>query len=127
MAIAGFLSSPTFCLQADETREEILAVISIAGDTDRFAEAASALFGRRNLGDLSPREQEVLTLVAEGCPNKQIAGRLFIANGTAKVHVSHILEKLGVPSRTAAALRVPHHARAKQPPAAGAGLTPERP
>ena len=112
----GFPELAHVLLQADETREEILAVISIAGDTDRLAEAAQPVRSGGTWEDLSPREREVLTLVAEGWSNKQIASRLYIANGTAKVHVSHILEKLGVPSRTAAALRVPHHARAKQPP-----------
>ena len=52
---------------------------------------------------LSSREIEVLTLVAAGFSNAQIAERLFISSKTASVHVSHILDKLGVSTRTEAA------------------------
>jgi LuxR family transcriptional regulator, maltose regulon positive regulatory protein len=51
---------------------------------------------------LSPREQEVMDLIAHGLTNKQIASTLFISESTAKVHVRHILEKLGAQSRTEA-------------------------
>ncbi|MDR7384607.1 helix-turn-helix transcriptional regulator [Promicromonospora iranensis] len=54
---------------------------------------------------LTPREQQVLALVAEGLTNGQIAERLFISAKTASVQVSAILRKLGVASRTEAALR----------------------
>jgi DNA-binding NarL/FixJ family response regulator len=56
----------------------------------------------RNRG-LSGREIEVLTLVAAGYSNRDIAERLFISTKTASVHVSHILDKLGVATRTEAA------------------------
>ena len=52
---------------------------------------------------LSAREIEVLTLVAAGYSNGEIAERLFISIKTASVHVSHILDKLGVSTRTEAA------------------------
>ena len=52
---------------------------------------------------LTRREQEVLTLVAAGRTNQQIADELFISSSTAGVHVSNILSKLGVSSRTEAA------------------------
>jgi DNA-binding CsgD family transcriptional regulator len=52
---------------------------------------------------LSDREIEVLTLVAAGYSNSDIAERLFISSKTASVHVSHILDKLGVSTRTEAA------------------------
>jgi DNA-binding NarL/FixJ family response regulator len=57
---------------------------------------------------LTPREREILDLVAEGLSNKQIARRLSIELSTAKNHVHHILEKLGVRHRgeAAAALRI---------------------
>ncbi len=48
---------------------------------------------------LTPREREVLGLLAEGSTNRQIAERLFISEKTASVHVSNILAKLGVPNR----------------------------
>jgi LuxR family transcriptional regulator, maltose regulon positive regulatory protein len=58
----------------------------------------------RLTGALSPREREVLALIAEGLTNREIARKLFISESTAKVHVHHILEKLGARSRTEAAL-----------------------
>lgn len=53
---------------------------------------------------LSPREREVLELVALGHTNREIADALFISHKTASVHVTHILDKLGVASRVEAAL-----------------------
>jgi ATP/maltotriose-dependent transcriptional regulator MalT len=53
---------------------------------------------------LTPREREVLPLVAEGKTNKEIATILFLTEGTVKVHVRHILRKLGARSRTEAAI-----------------------
>ena len=55
-------------------------------------------------GDLSPRELEILRLIAEGRANKEIARRLTISERTARTHVSNILRKLGLTSRTQAAL-----------------------
>ena len=55
-----------------------------------------------NLG-LTPREAEVLTLVAGGRTNRQIGNELFVSEKTASVHVSNILRKLGVNSRVDAA------------------------
>jgi non-specific serine/threonine protein kinase len=52
---------------------------------------------------LSPREQEVLKLLTEGKTNRAIADRLFLSERTIETHVLHILNKLGVESRTAAA------------------------
>jgi DNA-binding NarL/FixJ family response regulator len=73
----------------------------------RRDEAAALL---RRLGDgatpapaqapLTPREREVATLVAEGLSNGEIARRLYISTKTASVHVSNILAKLAMTSRT---------------------------
>ena len=52
---------------------------------------------------LTPRERQVLALLAEGATNRQIGDALFMAEKTASVHVSRILGKLGVQSRTQAA------------------------
>jgi DNA-binding CsgD family transcriptional regulator len=52
---------------------------------------------------LTPRERQVLALIAEGATNRQIGAALFMAEKTASVHVSRILGKLGVRSRTQAA------------------------
>jgi ATP/maltotriose-dependent transcriptional regulator MalT len=54
---------------------------------------------------LSQRELDVLQLVAGGASNQEIATALVVAPGTVKLHVSHILSKLGVKSRTRAILR----------------------
>jgi DNA-binding NarL/FixJ family response regulator len=55
--------------------------------------------------DLTAREREVLSLVAEGLPNKAIALRLGISDHTVKFHINAILSKLGVQSRTEAVVR----------------------
>jgi NarL family two-component system response regulator LiaR len=52
--------------------------------------------------DLTERERAVLALMVEGLNNTQIAGRLVVSPSTIKTHVSHILSKLGVASRTEA-------------------------
>jgi DNA-binding NarL/FixJ family response regulator len=54
---------------------------------------------------LSAREMEILSLVAEGCPNKEIASRLSISNATVRTHLMHIYEKLHVRCRTEAAAK----------------------
>lgn len=53
---------------------------------------------------LTPREREVITLVAEGRTNREIGRRLGVAERTARTHVSNILAKLGLASRTQAAM-----------------------
>ncbi len=55
--------------------------------------------------DLTPREAEVLALMAEGLPNKLIADRLEISDNTVKFHIGSILGKLGAHSRTEAVIR----------------------
>lgn len=64
------------------------------------AEAAPA----EPLDTLSPREQEILALIARGDSNKEIARTLAIAETTVKIHVQHILRKLGLSSRVQAAV-----------------------
>ncbi|MBF4579057.1 response regulator transcription factor [Frigoribacterium sp. VKM Ac-2530] len=51
---------------------------------------------------LSPRETQVLVLVAEGCSNREVGLRLFVGEATVKTHLQHVFEKLGVGDRTRA-------------------------
>ena len=53
---------------------------------------------------LSPRQREVLALIVQGLPNKEIARRLNLALGTVKIHVAVLVHKMNVTSRTAAAV-----------------------
>jgi DNA-binding NarL/FixJ family response regulator len=55
--------------------------------------------------ELSPREREILELLAQGFPNKEIADRLGVSDGTVRWHLRHVYEKLHVRSRTEAALK----------------------
>jgi DNA-binding NarL/FixJ family response regulator len=55
--------------------------------------------------DLSPREREILELLAQGFPNKQIADRVGVSDGTVRWHLRHVYNKLHVRSRTEAALK----------------------
>ncbi len=99
------------CLGRDVTPAELdgavraadagLAALSapLAAATVRVARAAG--FGCGAVG-LTAREREVLQLVAEGYPNKNIARALGISENTAKFHVASICAKLGVRSRTEA-------------------------
>jgi DNA-binding NarL/FixJ family response regulator len=70
-----------------------------------FATAPQAVEGalRYDDVDLTPRQLEVLRLVAQGLRNSEIADRLTISEQTVKTHVAHLLEKLGVTSRLQAA------------------------
>ena len=78
--------------------------------------------GPRDLGVLTRREQEVLGLVAQGQSNAEIAARLFISTKTAGNHVSSILTKLGLRSRTEAAAFALLHVT--QPPVAAPAARP---
>jgi non-specific serine/threonine protein kinase len=60
-------------------------------------------------GPFSRREREVVAMVAAGMTNRQIAGRLFIAERTAEGHVERIRNKLGVRSRTEVATWAVEH------------------
>jgi DNA-binding NarL/FixJ family response regulator len=58
-----------------------------------------------DMAELSPREREILELLAQGFPNKEIADRVGVSDGTVRWHLRHVYEKLHVRSRTEAALK----------------------
>jgi DNA-binding NarL/FixJ family response regulator len=86
-------------------RDEIVAAIRSvrAGQTCFPAAIAAKLAARQQQASLSKRELEVLRLIVEGYSNKAIAKALNLAQVTVKLHVGHVLEKLGVIDRTQAA------------------------
>jgi DNA-binding NarL/FixJ family response regulator len=61
--------------------------------------------GTEQMENLTPREIEVLKLLSQGQTNPQIAQNLLVSRGTVKIHVQHIISKLGVSDRTQAAVR----------------------
>lgn len=75
--------------------EYIRGRIDIAPDTG----------GREIFALLSPRETDIVKLIADGLSNQEIADRLFISNGTVRNHISTILEKTGLEHRTQLAVR----------------------
>jgi DNA-binding NarL/FixJ family response regulator len=89
---------------------KILALVRTGDPAPGIAEAlalarhepAPPAFHESDLG-LTPREWDVLRMMASGRSNREIAAALFVGVGTIKVHVTHILAKLGVKSRAAAA------------------------
>lgn len=96
-------------LLKDVSADELVRAIrsANAGRATLSPEAAQSLVENANLPpspglDLTEREREVLTLMIEGLSNTQIAGRLTVSPSTIKSHVSNILSKLGVASRTEA-------------------------
>ena len=99
----GYLLKDT---QADELCKAIKA--AAAGQVQLSPQAAARLMHEvrtpENPQALTERETDVLSLLANGKANKEIALQLHISETTVKTHVSNILTKLGVPSRTQAAL-----------------------
>ena len=96
-------------LLKDVSAEELVRAIrsAHAGRATLSPEAAQSLVEAANLPpppglDLTERERDVLLLMIDGLSNTQIAGRLTVSPSTIKSHVSNILSKLGVASRTEA-------------------------
>ncbi len=99
----GYLLKDT---QADDLNRAIKA--AAAGQVQLSPQAAARLIREVRAPEspetLTERETDVLRLLAKGCSNKEIAQTLIIGEKTVKTHVSNILAKLNVPSRTQAAL-----------------------
>jgi NarL family two-component system response regulator LiaR len=97
--------------------EELVNAVrrAVSGQPSLSPEAAQVLIQKVNEPappgqDMTDREKEILALMVEGLSNNEIAERLIVSQSTAKFHVSNILSKLGVSSRTeAVALAVKYH------------------
>ncbi|GAA2749236.1 response regulator transcription factor [Kitasatospora cinereorecta] len=104
--LAAVEAGATGYLLKDAPPEEVAAAVHAAarGETVLAPPVAARLLGRVRAGrpSLSPRETEILQLLAEGLANRQISKRLFISEATVKTHLVHIYDKLGVDSRTSA-------------------------
>ena len=101
-------------LPADRTIAELLAEESPAAPGDSAGHPGLDL--DHHLG-LTRREREVALLVAQGLTNREIGSRLFITEGTARLHVKHILRKLGFTSRAQVAAWAVGHQLTGAPPA----------
>lgn len=92
-------------LLKDTPRDELVLAVRAAarGETVLAPPLAAKLMRQVRGGDqLTPREVEVLRLVARGMSNGEIASELFIGEATVKTHLLHVFDKLGVSDRTAA-------------------------
>ena len=102
-------------LLKDAEPDELLRGIRAAarGESPLAPKAASTVLQarveQRPAEELSPRERDVLLMVAEGLPNKLIAHRLGISEKTVKAHLTRVFARLGVSDRTQAALWVERH------------------
>ena len=109
LVLAGIQSGARGYLLKDVSADELVRAIRAAhaGRATLSPAAAQSLVEAANQPpapglDLTEREREVLALMIEGLNNTQIAGRLGVSPSTIKSHVSNILSKLGVASRTEA-------------------------
>jgi DNA-binding NarL/FixJ family response regulator len=106
--LAAIDAGATGYLLKDAPREELLRGVRAAsrGESVLSPSVAATLLGRVRApqpeAPLSPRELEVLTLIAKGATNREAARRLFISEATVKTHLIHVYAKLGVSDRAAA-------------------------
>jgi DNA-binding CsgD family transcriptional regulator/tetratricopeptide (TPR) repeat protein len=108
--VCAYRTCPTLLeVLADDVgiRPELHEIIKQARDHALARRAGLKVEGPAGRSALTKRELEVHGLIQQGLSNREIAAQLFITEATAKLHVRHILAKLGVRSRTEAALRGP--------------------
>jgi DNA-binding CsgD family transcriptional regulator len=110
---------------------ELLAQRARLDLTSPRAPSAESKQDLQEILDLTPREAEVLTLIARGLTNREIAETLVISVKTASVHVSHILRKLDAPNRREAAaiahrVAAPGDATPSQSPPHGLSIAERR-
>jgi DNA-binding NarL/FixJ family response regulator len=99
-------------LTKDVSMQEVVAVVTqaVGGDVALSTELAATILAELKDGNdkppspLTPREQEVLQLIADGCSTSEVAANLFISGKTVKNHLASIYEKLEARDRTQAVL-----------------------
>lgn len=93
-------------LLKDSPRDELVETIRAvhAGQRRIPPDVAAKLAAHVSTPELTPRESEIVQLIVAGKSNREIGEALFVTEGTVKVHVNHILDKLGVEDRTQAAI-----------------------
>ena len=98
-------------LQSDSRRVCASGASAFIGPGGRLVvqRVGDTLLMHEEVTSLTPRERQILDLVAEGASNAEIATRLYISPGTVRIHLQRVYEKLGVRSRTAALARVRKH------------------
>ncbi len=106
--ISSILAGASGYLLKHVSRAELLRSIRLVASGHSLIDTNTAKQAMERLAqipgsELTEREREVLTLVARGYTNKQIADTLFVSEKTARNHVSHILDKLGLSRRSEAA------------------------
>jgi len=112
--ISSILAGASGYLLKHVSRADLLRSIRLVASGHSLIDTNTAKQAMERLtqvpgSELTEREREVLTLVARGYTNKQIADTLFVSEKTARNHVSHILDKLGLSRRSeAAAFAVEH-------------------
>ena len=91
-------------LLKDTAGDNLVNAVRIVATGQRFIppEVASQLAQFAGAPELTPREREVLELAAHGLRNREIADRIGRTEATVKVHIKHVMEKLGVGDRTSA-------------------------
>jgi DNA-binding NarL/FixJ family response regulator len=93
-------------LLKDMLRKELVEAIRVVHSGQRYVSptVAARLAARTPGQELTAREVEILGQLVRGMGNKQIAGELGLAEGTVRIHLSNIFEKMGVHDRTQAAI-----------------------
>jgi two-component system, NarL family, response regulator DevR len=112
--VASVMAGASGYLLKHLSRAELLRSVRLVAAGQTLIDPAASQQAMQRLtsapgSELTEREREVLALVARGYTNKQIAESLYVSEKTARNHVSHILEKLGLSRRSEAAAYAVEH------------------
>jgi DNA-binding NarL/FixJ family response regulator len=105
--LSAIEAGATGYLLKDAPRDELIRAVRAAhrGESVLSPSVAGRLMGRARrpaTDTISPRELEVIKLIAGGANNREAAAKLFVSEATIKTHLLHVFEKLGVRDRAAA-------------------------